>query len=321
MIGFTEDGWETVSTALGNISYYNTTTGTQHNTYGLVAKEVISGYIAGTEIESSNMTTGLIQNLQHKQDLNAGNYIDMNISDTSISDFIHTPNFQVNGQGTLTSTSGRIQNSTGDSYVDLSGVNDYLNFGDNFSVSNTGVLTSKSGRLERNSTYYVDLSGNSDYLHFGDNFKVDNNGNLTSKSGRFEIDSTHYIDMSGSNDYVHFGDDMIVKRNGNVTVSGTIKSVGDTNKVELSEGVLKGFNNRGQVARIDWDGTVDNDFKLGLSANGYLAFACDNICVGEYGSNLVSRAATGRFEYVDSYGEIQALHFIKGILVLEEDYR
>lgn len=115
ILAFTKDNWETVETALGEITYTNAA-GTTITDYGLIAKVVISGYIYGSTIEGGTIITPHIQNIDNSS------YIDF--SEDYNQYFIKMGNyFSVEKSGNIRSYSGYFSNFTNSNYINLSGNN------------------------------------------------------------------------------------------------------------------------------------------------------------------------------------------------------
>lgn len=115
ILAFTKDNWETVETALGEITYTDAT-GTTITDYGLIAKVVISGYIYGSTIEGGTIITPHIQNNDNSS------YIDF--SEDYNQYFIKMGDyFSVEKNGNIKSYSGYFSNYYNSNYINLTGNN------------------------------------------------------------------------------------------------------------------------------------------------------------------------------------------------------
>lgn len=161
IMAYTNDGWNTVSTALGKhkYEYYNTNKVKQEDIdYGLSAKFVSAGYINGSQIiggeiysQNYNSTTGAYVNLNNGEFSLAGGKIKYN-EDENVLDLT----------GKITATSGQIGGFTiGDTYLangttSLVGATNSVYLGtDGISCGNTFKVT-KSGKITATD---VDLEG------------------------------------------------------------------------------------------------------------------------------------------------------------------
>ena len=115
ILAFTKDNWETVETALGEITYTDAT-GTTITDYGLIAKVVISGYIYGSTIEGGTIITPHIQNNDNSS------YIDF--SEDYNQYFIKMGDyFSIQKNGNIKSYSGYFSNYYNSNYINLTGNN------------------------------------------------------------------------------------------------------------------------------------------------------------------------------------------------------
>lgn len=228
VLAFTEDNWETVSTALGkftlthHIPHSSDTTPVVEESYGLVSQAVLSGWVVGTHIESSDIISSHIQNPGNT------NYINFETSTDRYSDFIHVGDgFRIDKAGNFSTSGGHFSNLIDSNYLDL---NDssvpysyFLKCGDKFFVEKqTGTIKSYSGHFQNiGDTCYIDFGSlsndsdidslaedelidsdlilideDSDYDYFiccGDNFNVTKQGIITAKAGKigcFTLNST-----------------------------------------------------------------------------------------------------------------------------------
>ena len=117
ILAFTKDNWETVETALGEITYTNAS-GTTVTDYGLIAKVVISGYIYGSTIDSGNIISGHIQNRDNSI------YIDLN-NDQNFIKCLN--NLTVDKYGRIKTINGLFTNFSNSNYINLSGNYDAYN--------------------------------------------------------------------------------------------------------------------------------------------------------------------------------------------------
>ena len=186
VLAFTEDNWETVSTAVGEFTFtmhpFHTyvTTPVESEEYGLVAKAVLAGKITGSKIEGSDIMGGHLQAAGNKA------YIDLyNASfpdpEHSYTDFIHyesgASQFIVTKDGNLSTTGGHFSNGiapnirlTETAYLDLNrDTTDYpyfLSLGGTSSGSSgvfrvtkeDGTLITRGGHFQNfNNSSYMDL--------------------------------------------------------------------------------------------------------------------------------------------------------------------
>lgn len=152
-IVFTEDNWDTVSTALGKITL-ETSDGLV-STYGLIAKAVIAGYIQGSEIVGGKIlsnnyaagTAGSQINLTDGTFDFAGGKLTFDGTDLSVSGEINSETGNIGGfnigNDYLANGTSSLAGATQSVYVGTDGIS----CGTAFKVTNTGVLDIGNGGL------------------------------------------------------------------------------------------------------------------------------------------------------------------------------
>ena len=178
ILAFTKDNWETVETALGEITYTDTH-GQLITDYGLMAKIVIAGYISGSTIQGGKIISAHIQNEDDSS------YMDLT---NATEDASHNPiyflksndNFTVDKNGKIKSAGGIFSNNDYSSYLNLSNSFSefpyYLKYLDNFTIDEYGTIKSKYGIYTNlDDSSYINLSGIYMNTHFYRT--IPNNGN------------------------------------------------------------------------------------------------------------------------------------------------
>lgn len=153
---FSDDGFQTVKTGLGRLTY--TKNGTEYNAFGLMAEFVLSGYIGGSTIEGNDIIGGTITGTI----FNNGN-----------------GTFLVDEDGNLTATSATI---TGKINADSGTIGGDKGF--TIVATNTySAIYSGSKSTFGNDSVGIYLGTNG--IKLGDDFYVDASGNVTAKNGTF----------------------------------------------------------------------------------------------------------------------------------------
>ena len=146
---FSDDGFQTVKTGLGRLTY--TKNGTEYNAFGLMAEFVLSGYIGGSTVEGNDIIGGTITGTEFDN----GN-----------------GTFKVDKDGNLIANSATI---TGEINADKGFT---IVATDTYSAIYSG---SKSTFQNDGVGIYLGTNG----IKLGDDFYVDASGNLTAKNGTF----------------------------------------------------------------------------------------------------------------------------------------
>lgn len=103
---FTDDGWKTVKTALGRITY--TKSGTQVSAYGLIAEIVLAGYIAGCTIEGNTINGNEIKGNTITGGTITGTSINNGNGTFTVDDKGNLKCTKTDVTGKITATSGKI---------------------------------------------------------------------------------------------------------------------------------------------------------------------------------------------------------------------
>lgn len=179
---FSDDDFQTISTALGRLTYEKL--GTKYDEFGLMANFVISGYVASSIIEGNEIYGGKIVGTE----FNNGNGTfkvdkdgNLTANSATVTGTINANEGKIGGTNGFTIQSGKIYSgskstlsSTADGvYIGTDGIS----LGSKFSVTNKGELKASSG------TFSGTISGGS--ININDNFVVTSDGTLTAKKGTF----------------------------------------------------------------------------------------------------------------------------------------
>lgn len=209
VLAYTKDNWETISTALGLVTftYYephvSSTTPIEKDLYGLVAEAVMAGWVVGSTIIGSNIIGGHVQNAGNTAYLDFYNNSWKDPDGHKYDDFLHVQDgstlFRITKKGNFITTGGHFSDPNDDVYLDLvpypnpnpeSGspyYDYYLKIQDIFSVKKSdGTIMSKGGHFQNaDNSNYVDLGNDFYFLKCNDwdVFSVTKDGYLTSTSG------------------------------------------------------------------------------------------------------------------------------------------
>lgn len=172
---FSDDDWKTVQTGLGRMTYEKG--GEECEAFGLLARFVISGYIAsstieGNEIIGSTITGGTITGTE----FNNGNGTfsvskdgKLVASNATVSGVIKANEGYIGGMNGFTIKDGKLYSGSKSTFSSTAdGIylgTDGIALGENFSVSKDGILKSIDG------TFTGSISGSNIYIYGGDTDK------------------------------------------------------------------------------------------------------------------------------------------------------
>ena len=322
ILAFTDDNWETVSTALGKFDFEHhiinadgvnkDTNPTPEETYGLVAKAVLSGWIVSSNMESSTIIASHIQNVGN------ANYMDLgpNTSKADLKYFLKCGNnFWVEKDGTITAKAGNIGgvvlSSTGTSFGGINISNGNLDI--RVDDVNGTIPPSKLDKIP-----FDKLSGNIYAYQIvgrviaGENIVSHNistnelatdsikslNYPTTAQTGKYSTAGT-FLDLSdGSIKSKSFA----IDANGNAYFKGNLEAAGGTFSGNLSAagGTFSGnlsaaggtFTGNLSAAGGTFTGSVTSASanSEGAYGNGSLYYLGDNATMGQANSALLSPA-------------------------------
>lgn len=283
ILAFTKDNWETVETALGEITYTDAT-GTTITDYGLIAKVVISGYIYGSTIEGGTIITPHIQNNDNSS------YIDF--SEDYNQYFIKMGDyFSIQKNGNIKSYSGYFSNYYNSNYINLTGNN--LLFDKEIVVNSRNTInvdipfynncTIKINRLDsfpenqiRARLYARNIESSNMvqvsyiYIKIGINDVYTMNESYTNyrlvldNISDYPISLRTYIESTKS-DLINFSNKFVVDSQGNISMnSNETRHLSATDIYSRSINVFNGF------------GEVINEHKTFANNQGGYVFECYN---------------------------------------------
>lgn len=199
ILAFTEDNWETCSTALGkqNYTYYDGTNFIIGQGYGLISKFIQAGFVSGSQIiggdiysENYSSTTGTHINLNDGNFTFAGGKLKYDGSILSLDGKITAKTGTI-GCWTLNDSSiYRGSSLFGNSKGMYFGENG-LSLGGNFKVTSSGSVTASDLTVTGGK-----ISGTT--ITIGDNFNVDSLGNMTASNAIINGDiNTNNLNADG----------------------------------------------------------------------------------------------------------------------------
>lgn len=237
---FTDDDWTTVSEAIGRIEVNG------EDTFGVIAKAVIAGYIEGSEITGGRITGTTISN-------GDGTFVADENGKVTCSDIDITggtinigDNLIVNDEGTTTLKNANVSGSitatsltiTGDATIGgfkVSGTALYNNEKSGIDTNKQGVYLGNDGISTGNSTKYFKATKNGDVtcnsitvnggainggsINIKDKFTVDTNGNVVCKSIKITGDANQNTTIGGS--YVDSSGNIVCTSSGNIILDNT----------------------------------------------------------------------------------------------------
>lgn len=153
---FSDDGFQTVKTGLGRLTY--TKNGTEYNAFGLMAEFVLSGYIGGSTVEGNDIIGGTITGTEFDN----GN-----------------GTFKVDKDGNLIANSATI---TGEINADRGTIGGDKGFTIVATNTYSAIYSGSKSTFDNDSVgIYLGTNG----IKLGDDFYVDASGNVTAKNGTF----------------------------------------------------------------------------------------------------------------------------------------
>lgn len=316
ILAFTKDNWETVETALGEITYTDAA-GTTITDYGLIAKVVISGYIYGSTIEGGTIITPHIQNIDNSS------YIDF--SEDYNQYFIKMGDyFSVEKNGNIKSYSGYFSNYFNSNYINLTGSN--LLFNEKTVVPNGNDIninipfydncTIKVNRLDaypdkqvRAELYAWGTSGDGvrilyTYLKPGINDIYTMNESYTTyklflnNKCDYSMTLYTYVESSESSDLINFSNCFSVDSQGNINMNNC--SMDYLNANDIYSNTLNIYNNFTRI--INEQKSFSNDQGGYVFRYDDFVMPCDSkiTCyISDYASNTI-RTLTLRYKKKNS---------------------
>ena len=336
ILAFTDDNWETVSTALGKFDFEHhiinadgvnkATNPTTEETYGLVAKAVLSGWIVSSNMESSTIIASHIQNVGNS------NYMDLgpNSPKADLKYFLKCgDNFWVEKDGTITAKAGNIGgvvlSSTGTSFggIEVSGgklnpkfsnlsekiIIDTSNY-DNSQIGegaivagliNSEAICSKyykytSGIYSDAGTFfYLGTKNNTNSYIRSKNFAIDTSGNayirgnITASSGRIGNWSIQESDSEKK-----YGEGALHYNPGSGTSTFILSPLG-TNLTGTAQPIMPGTEVRKNVyVRFGSNFAISKDGDVYMSGNGSFGGAI-TATSGKIGNWHITASSSGLY--------------------------